>query len=181
MPNSRGTTQSPFSTGLGRTLHRHEEASRRAILAANERAAAMEAMISATARIDTLTATEPVPSPWDSVTTSPPPTSTVWQTLQSERPMRRAPREPSEVQVVRDMYRDTLRFQCEGDSSLLAEMERCYRILRELPAPRDRSPEQIDNLIIALTEDVATVRQNFSPESLEPQREERTTGMNLSF
>lgn len=157
--NSRSTTPSPFSSGIGRSIQRHEEILRRRdqghdVAMREERLRSL---------------VEEPSSPW--VTTGPDPTATLDALMRAQQSLDRVQlrtrSEPRDPETVRVLHRDTLRFQCEGDSSLLAEVERCYNILRDLPAPQDRTPEQIDELIIALTEEVATVTDNLTPDSLE--------------
>lgn len=174
----RGTTQSPYTSDMGRRIHRNDLENRARNGGTNPSWHASPYTRTVTLGSDRITAEEEAPTsnPWDLGTSSLSEAlrmsslqRAILASMTRESP-RLTPREPRPVQTVRDNYNDTLRFQCEGDSSLLAEVERCYRILRDLPAPRDRTPEQVDDLVVALTEEVATVTDNFTPDSLEENR-----------
>ena len=132
MPSLRGQTESPYGSSIGRRIQ--EQQRRREFQEALGRSVSeisspftMEAL--ERAREEMTRRIEPVtPDPWDEI----------WDPVENR---------PTPLS----------HFRCEGASSLIAEVERCYEILRHFPAPQDRTEQDIENLTIALTEEVATV------------------------
>lgn len=131
MPSLRGQTESPYGSSIGRRIQEQQiRAFRESVgrpVAERSEVFSREAL--QRVREEMISRREPViPDPWDED----------WYSAENTSP-------------------SLSHFRCEGASSLIAEVERCYEILRHFPSPQDRTEQDIENLTIALTEEVATV------------------------